>query len=107
MNKYLGEQTVTDPKILEEFNDPIKAALRLIERYGGIDGDHHKAWVLDQVARALHGAPVDVKIAVWTDSRPEIRTNVGSCISYLDWVLEMKNGKEGPDTYDYDEGIAP
>lgn len=24
-----------------------------IDRYGGIDGEHHKAWVLDQLMRAL------------------------------------------------------
>jgi hypothetical protein len=107
MNQYLGEQPVTDPKILEEFNDPIKAALRLIEKYSGIDGDHHKAWLLDQIARALHRAPISVKIAVWTDRRPEIRTSIGTCTQYADWVVEMKNGEDGPNTYGYDEGIAP
>jgi hypothetical protein len=34
-------------------------ALDLIRRYGGIDGDHHKAWVLDQVARLLAGHGYD------------------------------------------------
>lgn len=29
--------------------DSIKQALALIDRYGGVDGAHHKQWVLDQV----------------------------------------------------------
>lgn len=46
----------------------------LIERYGGIDGSHHKQWVLDQIAR------------VFVDS-------------YDEWVVDMCNGENGPDTY--------
>jgi hypothetical protein len=59
------------------------AALTLIERYGQIDGAHHKTWVLDQVARALLGP------------------------RYPEWVVEMKAGSDGADSYGYDEGIAP
>ncbi len=33
----------------------VKKALRIIERYGQIDGAHHKAWCRDQIARALLG----------------------------------------------------
>lgn len=59
------------------------AALEIIERFGGIDGAHHKMWVIDQVARALLGA------------------------RYAGWVLAMNAGEDGPDTYEWDEGIAP
>ena len=34
----------------------IKKALEVIERYGSIDGAHHKMWTLDQVVRALLGS---------------------------------------------------
>lgn len=61
----------------------IAAALEFIERYGGIDGAHHKMWVIDQVARAL-----------LDDEYPQ-------------WVVEMKDGEDGPATYDWDEGIPP
>jgi hypothetical protein len=61
----------------------IAAALDLIRSYGGIDGAHHKDWVLDQVVRALTGD------------------------GYAEWVRETKAGEDGPDTYNYDEGIAP
>jgi len=55
----------------------------MIHQYGGIDGNHHKQWVLDQVVRALTGAKYD------------------------DWVKEHNDGKDGPDTYEWDVGIAP
>lgn len=57
--------------------------LFLIERYGGIDGSHHKQWVIDQIARIIAGD------------------------KYNDWVAMMKGGEDGPDTYYWDEGIAP
>lgn len=39
-------------ELLEErINDAIMIALR----YGGIDGAHHKSWVIDQMVRALAG----------------------------------------------------
>lgn len=58
-------------------------AIDTIIQYGGIDGDHHKAWVLDQVVRILAEDEYD-KI-----------------------VSEAKDGEDGPDTYEWDEGIAP
>lgn len=61
----------------------IAAALEVIEQYGGIDGGHHKQWVLDQVARALLGG------------------------GYREWVIAMKAGEDGPETYEWDEGIPP
>ncbi|HET7135185.1 MAG TPA: hypothetical protein VFJ25_04640 [Casimicrobiaceae bacterium] len=59
-----------------------RKALDLIARYGGIDGAHHKQWVLDQIVRILSD-------------------------DYAEWVREQKDGEDGPDTYDWDEGIAP
>ena len=60
----------------------IAKAMDLIEQYGGIDGAHHKMWVIDQVARTL-------------------------VQDYAAWVIKMKDGEDGPDTYSWDEGIAP
>jgi hypothetical protein len=71
--------------LLRRPEDKITDALELLGRYGGIDGDHHKAWVLDQIARIL----------------------IGDLDAYNAWVVDMKNGLDGPDTYGYDEGIAP
>ena len=58
----------------------IRQALIMIINYGGTDGAHHKAWVLDQVVRIL------------TQDNYE---NV------------VRNAGDGPETYDWDEGIAP
>lgn len=62
--------------------DKIAIALHFINEYGGIDGAHHKQWVLDQVVRVLAG-------------------------NYDEWVIKHNAGVNGPDTYDWDEGIAP
>lgn len=58
-------------------------ALACIASYGGIDGDHHKAWVIDQVTRALTGD------------------------GYEAFVADAKSGEDGPETYDWNVGIAP
>lgn len=61
----------------------INEAVEIIAQYGGIDGAHHKQWVLDQVVRRLLGT------------------------RYPDWVRKQKTGEDGPETYVWDEGIAP
>lgn len=35
------------------FEERIEKAIEVAERYGGIDGGHHKQWVIDQMIRAL------------------------------------------------------
>lgn len=57
----------------------------LIKDYGGIDGAHHKQWLLDQILRE---ASVDET-------------------SYQAWVQEWNAGEDGPNTYEWDTGIAP
>lgn len=61
----------------------IAAALDLAIRYGGIDGDHHKAWVIDQMVRQLAGDDYDKLVA------------------------EACSGEDGPGSYEWDCGIAP
>lgn len=65
--------------------DTIVEALSLIYKYGGIDGAHHKQWLLDQLVRTL----------------------VGSDKKYKTWVKHFEEGEDGPKTYEWDEGIAP
>jgi hypothetical protein len=59
------------------------SALKIALEFGGCDGADHKMWVIDQVIRALVGGGYD-KI-----------------------ITEVKNGKDGPNTYDWDTGVAP
>ena len=57
--------------------------LNFINEWGGIDGGHHKQWVLDQLVRIVAGD------------------------GYEEWVAKYSAGDEGPNTYEWDEGIAP
>ena len=61
----------------------ITAALTLAVDYGGIDGAHHKDWVIDQMVRVLAGDDYD-KI-----------------------VAKACAGEDGPQTYSWNVGIAP
>jgi hypothetical protein len=61
----------------------IEDALEIAHCYGGIEGDHHRAWVIDQMVRALTGD------------------------DYEEWVRDQKAGEDGPNTYSWEEGIAP
>ncbi len=75
--------------------------------YGGIEGEHHKTWMIDQVARILNGAPVEIKLARWDDGHEEYRKSVSTSERYKKWVKEMCEGEDGPKTWDWDVGIAP
>lgn len=69
--------------IFERAQEDPEEALRILIRYGGIDGEHHKTWVIDQAVRALSG-------------------------SFYEKLIEAANdGEDGPNTYEWDEGIAP
>jgi hypothetical protein len=110
MEGYLGEVDVTnDPVRNPHFGiTPQDWAIIFIGCYGGIDGSHHKDWVLDQVSRILNGTPVIVHLASWDNGQTEIRFWTGEpTIQYNDWVVELKSGEDGPETYSYDEGITP
>ena len=50
--------------------------LNFINEWGGIDGGHHKQWVLDQLVRIVAGD------------------------GYEEWVAKYSAGDEGPDTYE-------
>lgn len=61
----------------------IERAIELAIQYGGIDGGHHKMWVIDQMLRILCGK------------------------QYKETIRLACAGEDGPHTYDWDEGIAP
>lgn len=96
--KYLGEFPAPDS---DEANySKEEMAIEYIGRYGYIDGDHHKQWVLDQVARILMGTPVLVTEARWSDGNSEIRLRTGEpSAEYFEW--------RGENFDEDDEGIAP
>ena len=63
--------------------DKIQNAIAVIMNYGQIGGDHHKAWVIDQVFCNLAGK------------------------DYEKLIAEYCSGEDGPNTYEWDKGIAP
>lgn len=85
----------------------IDKALDFVDRYGGIDGSHHKQWVLDQVVRALTGTPELTLSAVDSNGKTYVYEAQGSCEEYERWVTEHRAGDDGPDTYDWDAGTPP
>jgi hypothetical protein len=67
----------------QEYEKRVKEARQFAFRYGCIDGAHHKMWTIDQIVRILSGS------------------------EYEELVLENCAGADGPNTYSWDEGIAP
>jgi hypothetical protein len=60
-----------------------KKALKAIEKWGNIEGDHHKQWLIDQIVRELTGE------------------------NYNTWVNEWENVNKGQISCKWDTGIAP
>jgi hypothetical protein len=108
MKGYLGETLVNINDTPFKDYTPSDWALYFIGQYGATDGAHHKDWVLDQVAKALHGTKPIIKLAKWSNGKEEYRVSLAEPTSQYDaWVAQLRNGENGPDTYEYSAGIAP
>ncbi len=68
---------------MDNHKEIIDEALEIALGYGGIDGGHHKMWVIDQIVRILTGK------------------------DYEKTIEEYCDGEDGPDTYGWDEGCPP
>lgn len=97
MNGYLGE------KIVEKRSTPFKHYKRkdwvlwFVSNYGHCDGEHHKQWLLDQVARVCLGSKIIIKEASWENGLKEYRVSLGKeNKAYKEWAGD-----------DWDSGIAP
>ncbi len=108
---YLGEKEFDIKDTPFADYTPADWSLYYIESYGQFDGRHHKAWVLDQIARVIHGTPLIIKQATWDDHEPEWRVETGEpSEAYLEWVGEMRgewDDDEQDFEYWYEEGVAP
>lgn len=85
----------------EKYSLEIEKALSVISNYGATDGSFHKMWVIDQVVRALTGCPRENR---------SVNINFieyGINDKYIEWVKNYSDGEDGPDTYEWDTGIAP
>lgn len=88
-------------------SDRIAKALDYAVRYGGVDGDHHKAWVIDQMVRALTGCPIVRRTGIDTHGAEYVYDGQGESEEYRALVAHAKDGDDGPESYDWNEGIAP
>lgn len=85
----------------------VAEALGIASGYGSIDGAHHKAWVIDQMVRALCGCPT-VEITVNPPNGPSYTyEGLGENDRYREFVALHNDGEDGPETYEWDCGIAP
>lgn len=88
-------------------HDRIGAALSRIAQSGGVDGAHHKQWVLDQVVRILTECPEVEHEALDVNGLKYTYTALGESPDYLRWLADYRAGDDGPNTYEWDEGIPP
>ena len=89
-------------------DDPrIEKALDFAVRFGGIDGDNHKAWVIDQMVRALTGCPILQRQAIDCKGQLYEFKDQGESDEYLKIVADAKAGEDGPETYEWKVGIPP
>lgn len=103
MKGYLGEKLLKQEDT--EFKDYASSdwALYFIEMYSGIDGDHHNAWLLDQLARILKGTPIKIYQAKWKNGSSEFRIMTGEVSEeYVSWLADI--GRYGGI---YSTGIVP
>ena len=93
-DNYLGEESVDVATTRYANYTATDWALFYIDQYGQIDGTHHKLWVIDQVARILHGTPIKVTKASWSTGEYEYRENLDDEPSeaYKKWRKRLKNG---------------
>lgn len=86
----------------------IEKAIGLAAAYGGIDGDHHKMWVIDQMVRTLTGCPM-VFITKKNQASGKFYSfeAQGESEQYKKVVRDACVGEDGPNTYEWDCGIAP
>lgn len=85
----------------------IKKALEIAISYGGIDGAHHKDWVIDQMVRALTGCPMEKATALDCNKKVYEYEHQGVSEEYAKLIKEACDGEDGPETYSWEEGIAP
>lgn len=88
-------------------HDRAERALEIASSFGGVDGAHHKQWVIDQMVRALLDCPTVTLTG--DDGRGDTYTYpaLGESAEYLAWVKARCAGEDGPETYEWDVGIPP
>jgi hypothetical protein len=82
-------------------------ALAYAKDNGSTDGAHHKMWVIDQMVRALTGCPLVTGTALDYEGQSYTFERQGESDEYIAWVAAHNAGEDGPNTYEWEVGIAP
>jgi len=85
----------------------IDKALTFAVRFGGTDEFHHLQWIVDQMVRALTDCPMVTGSGIDAHGKEYQFICQGESDEYLKLVTDAKDGKDGPDTYDWEVGIPP
>lgn len=108
MNGYLGEIDIDINETEFKNSNEIDWIRYFINEYCGIDGSHHKQWLIDQILRITLGTKIKIKKAQWHNGNEEYRISLKEPPrEYFEWIEKYENGEDGPQTYSYDPGIAP
>ncbi|GIH95389.1 hypothetical protein ACFFMN_23940 [Planobispora siamensis] len=87
--------------------DRIIKALTVAIENGGVEGEHHQTWVIDQIVRALVGCPMETVTATSYKGEPYTYEQQSASELYQQLINAACYGEEGPDTYEWDEGTPP
>jgi len=82
----------------------IKKALDIAEVCGNAS---HNQWIIDQMVRALTDCPIVTKKGIDYQGNEYTYKAIGKSDVYLSWVKDYQAGEDGPETYEWDVGIAP
>ena len=87
--------------------DRVEKAIELGFEYGSIDGGHHKMWVIDQMIRILTDCPTVTRKATDVNQKEYEYQALAESDKYRELLAAFRAGEDGPETYSWDEGIAP
>jgi hypothetical protein len=90
----------------EDLNERVAKALELAVS-GMNDGGHHKMWVIDQMVRALTGCPIIELNKLDYKDDPFTYKTLGKSEEYKQWIAKIQAGEDGPNTYEWEIGVAP
>lgn len=91
---------------MPDWEKRVNGALDFLES-GVPDGDHHKAWIIDQTVRILTGCPTETATAEDATGHEYQYERLGESMEYRTFLEHYNEGEDGPETYFWDEGIAP
>ena len=92
---------------MNDAEERISCALTIAMNLGGVEGEHHKAYVIDQMVRALTGCKYGEQPFMDCNGKPYVANVLNESDEYQQFIKEHNDGEDGPDSYEWDVGIPP